>query len=73
MKCIVPRAGAMESGVRGRHLLALLALIGLGSAQADVNDRQNAFVGYSEKSSTSTCVDKNEACDGWMMGGECTK
>eukprot|EP00240_Pyramimonas_obovata_P014899 CAMPEP_0118943362 /NCGR_PEP_ID=MMETSP1169-20130426/38154_1 /TAXON_ID=36882 /ORGANISM="Pyramimonas obovata, Strain CCMP722" /LENGTH=192 /DNA_ID=CAMNT_0006888599 /DNA_START=79 /DNA_END=654 /DNA_ORIENTATION=+ len=56
--------------MRGRCTSLLLVLLGVGSCYADVNDRQNAFVGYSEKPS---CVDKSENCDGWMTSGECTK
>jgi hypothetical protein len=54
---------------RTRHTFLLLLL---GVSLAAVDDRETAFVGYSEKS-TEPCIDKNDNCDGWMNSGECIK
>lgn len=60
----------------GRVAAALL--FSAWAVQCAVQDRSNAFIGYSEKSHDSTpskagCVDEAENCVSWASNGECKK
>lgn len=69
---------ARQRGPNTACALALLLAIPARAyaARVPLADRNDAFVGYAERShpgGTAPCVDRDEACQNWANGGECDR